>query len=935
MRDYKKTIFLPTTSFPMKAGLKEKEPTLLARWANQNLYQARRAKSAGAPQFILHAGPPYANGHLHIGHGFNGILKDIVVRFQSLLGKDAPLVFGWDCHGLPIEWAVEGELRANKQRKDAISIPEFRALCRTFAQKWIDIQKNEFKRLGLMADFDRSYVTMDFASESKIAGAFLTFLEKGYVYKGIKPVLWSVVEQTALAEAEVDYIDKTSQSIYVRFPVDSTPISTLKGASILIWTTTPWTLPGNRAVAYGGDVVYVVLEMLSNGPHDTLKKGDRVVVAEDRLGGLVPVLGALSDDYTVIQTITGNELMGTTCRHPLATRHNGYDFSVPLLPAQHVTTDAGTGFVHTAPGHGAEDFDVGKAFNLEIPETVLSDGHYAQTVPLYAGVHVYKADPAVMADLTAAETLIHSAPIIHSYPHSWRSKAPLIFRTTPQWFIRVEGALRERALNAIDTVTWLPSQSQNRITGMVSGRGDWCVSRQRSWGVPIPLFINKNSGLPLIDPSVNKRIVAAFELGGCDCWFTENPSVFLGPDYDAADYDQVRDILDVWFESGASQEFVLKARPDLSYPADLYVEGSDQHRGWFQSSLLVSCALSNTAPFRAVLTHGFTVDASGRKMSKSLGNTISPESIIDTLGAEILRLWVVSCDYSDDLRIGPDLLKRQEDIYRRYRNTLRYLLGALDGFTPSMRVSYDALPELERYILSLLKAQEMSLTHHLKSHDYQGFFSGLHAFCSADLSAFYFDVRKDTLYCDSENSAARRGTLTVFCYLFESLVRLLSPVLCFTSEEAYLARHRDGADSIHLQSFDFMPDSWRLPDLESRWTKIRAERRVMTGALESARAGGIIGSSLQGALTVLDTDAALSTDVDWADLAIVSSVQMGQNGNSTLGFKTDDVPYLAVWVDLAVGDKCDRCWKILPDVGTNPGHNPVCTRCYTVLGEKM
>ncbi|MCB2101787.1 MAG: isoleucine--tRNA ligase, partial [Rhodobacterales bacterium] len=883
--DYKATVFLPKTDFPMRAGLAQKEPGILARWEEMNLYRRLREVSAGREKFILHDGPPYANGHLHVGTAMNKILKDVINRTQQMMGKDANYVPGWDCHGLPIEWKIEEKYRNAGKDKDAVPIDKFRHECREFANQWIDIQRDEFKRLGVIGDWADPYTTMTFAAEAQIARELGKFLMNGALYKGAKPVLWSIVEKTALAEAEVEYYDHVSTTIFVRFPVAKAAVAAVEGASVVIWTTTPWTMPGNRAVAYGADIDYAVIEPTAVAATDApgaAVAGERIVVAEALIGEVCAAAGIT--EHLVHARLKGRDLAGTVLRHPL--HAGGFDFDVPLLEAGFVEVDTGSGFVHIAPGHGADDWELGMANGVPVPDTVGPDGAFFDHVPLFAGLKVmevgkknkayFPANKVVVEALVEHGALLASGRLEHSYPHSWRSKAPLIFRNTPQWFISMETTgLRAAALQAIDDTRFVPASGQRRLRGMIETRPDWCVSRQRAWGVPITVFVNRKTGEPLRDQAVIDRVAEAFEAEGADAWFTRDPQDFLGPDHAAADYEQVTDILDVWFDSGSTHSFVLEVREDLKWPASLYLEGTDQHRGWFHSSLLEGCGTRGRAPYDAVLTHGFVMAEDGQKMSKSLGNIVSPQDVIKQHGADILRLWVVGSDYSEDLRIGAEILKRQSDIYRRLRNTLRYLLGNLNGFQDGERLPVDQMPELDRWVLHRLWALDRQVRKACDAFEFHAMFVDLHAFCAVDLSAFYFDVRKDSLYCDGADSVRRRAARTVLDLLFDHLTAWLAPFICFTAEEAWLARNPDD-ESVHLRTFPAVPETWRDDALAAKWGRIRDLRRVVTGALELERAEKRIGSSLQARPTLHAPadDIALCRTVDMAEIAITSDIQL-------------------------------------------------------------
>ncbi len=951
--DYRDTVFLPQTDFPMQGGLPKKEPELLARWQKEDLHGKLRAQGAGREQFILHDGPPYANGNIHIGHALNKILKDVINRSFQMQGFDAPYVPGWDCHGLPIEWKIEEQYRAKGLDKDDVPILQFRAECRAFAAHWKETQSQEFQRLGVVGDWAHPYSTMTKKAEAQILREMYKFAQNGLLYKGVKPVMWSVVEKTALAEAEIEYQDHTSTTLWVKFPVVKTVRKELEGASVVIWTTTPWTIPANRAIAYG-EFGYTVFRVEENAEGGLAKIGEVLVVADSLYETFLQ--DAKIARATKLAALTENDLVGTIAAHPFRNRSGSegyFDYDVPLYHGDFVTTETGTGFVHIAPGHGEDDFNLGKKYKIKFDETVGDDGVYLPNVKGFAGLCVYKPDGkvgdangAVIKALLESNALLAKKNVKHSYPHSWRSKAPLIFRTTPQWFIamdkKIEGrneTLREVALKAVSDTQWYPSIGENRIRGMIESRPDWCISRQRAWGVPIALFLDKKTGEILRDKVVLDRVAASFEQDGADAWYARPAQEFLGDAYKAEDFIQVFDVVDVWFESGSTHAFVLNQElsggewPNLRWPASLYLEGSDQHRGWFHSSLLESCGTLGRAPFDKVLTHGFTLDEKGLKMSKSLGNTTAPQDIYEKMGADILRLWVVSSNFTEDQRIGPEILKQTSDLYRRFRNTLRYLLGALKGMGEGERLAPEQMPELERWVLHRLHEIDGTLRADMAAFDLSHWLMTLHNFCNTDLSAFYFDIRKDSLYCDRTDGLRRRAARTVMETVFNHLTVWLAPILCFTAEEAWLARFGEAADSIHLQTFHVGPCAWQDDVLAKKWAEIRSIRRVVTGALEKARTEKKIGAPLQAHPQVFLTSEhkKLLQGIDFAEISISSSLTLKEESLPEGAFTLPDVEGVGVVIALAEGKKCERCWQVLPEVGSHADHPDLCDRCHNAV----
>jgi isoleucyl-tRNA synthetase len=979
--DYSKTLYLPQTDFPMRAGLPEKEPRLVARWQEMKLYRKLRESAAGRPLYVLHDGPPYANGNIHIGHALNKILKDVITRSFQMRGFDSNYVPGWDCHGLPIEWKIEEQYRAKGRNKDEVPVNEFRKECRDFAQHWIKVQTEEFKRLGIEGDFDNPYTTMAFHAEARIAGELMKFAMSGQLYRGSKPVMWSVVERTALAEAEVEYHDYESDTIWVKFPVAGSD------ACVVIWTTTPWTIPGNRAVAYSPRVAYGLYEVTAAENDFGPQAGEKLIFAD-----------ALAEDsfakaklqFKRLRDVTADELAAMTLAHPLKGLGDSYAFPVPLLAGDHVTDDAGTGFVHTAPSHGREDFDVwmdaaselrAKDIDTAIPFPVDDAGFYTKDAPGFGpdrdggAARVIDdngkkgdANKAVIEALIAHDALFARGRLKHQYPHSWRSKKPVIVRNTPQWFVHMDrelggyglpkegrasdrtpgdvspapaeaseqsersavsenktDTLRSRALKAIDDTRFVPAAGQTRLRAMIEDRPDWVLSRQRAWGVPICVFV---------DEADNARILEAFEQEGADAWFAEGARErFLG-DKAGEPWKMVTDILDVWFDSGSTHSFTLEDRPDLKWPADVYLEGTDQHRGWFHSSLLESCGTRGRAPYDAVITHGFTMDEDGRKMSKSLGNVVVPQEVMAKSGADILRLWVMTTDYWEDQRLGKNVLQTNIDAYRKLRNTVRWMLGTL-AHDEGEEVALADMPELERLMLHRLAELDEVVRKGYDAFDFKRITRALIDFMVVELSAFYFDVRKDALYCDAPSSLKRKAALVVVRHLFDNLVKWLAPMLPFTAEEAWLDRYPD-AVSVHLEQFSNIPAAWRDEALAAKWRKVRAVRRVVTGALEIERREKRIGSSLEAAPAVYVTDAELRgaiADVDMAEICIVSAISILDAGAPAGAFALDDVKGVAVTPALASGRKCARSWRYTDDVGSDPDYPDVSARDAAALHE--
>ena len=983
-RDWSETLFLPKTDFPMRAGLPKREPEFLKRWAEIDLYAKLREAGRGRAKFVLHDGPPYANGNIHIGTGMNKVLKDLVVKSQQMLGHESNYVPGWDCHGLPIEWKVEEDYRAKGREKpdfsDRDAMRAFRQECRQFAEHWLDVQREEFKRLGVIGDWDNPYLTMAYKAEAAIANELMKFARSGLLYRGSKPVMWSVVEQTALAEAEVEYHDYDSDTIFAKFQVSSAArsgptMSDLLGASVVIWTTTPWTIPGNRAISFSSKLNYSLYEVTAAAEENWAKVGDKLLLA-DALAESV-MNAARVDDFQQIRSVDTAELDGLVCRHPLHGLAGGYDFAVPLLDGDHVTDEAGTGFVHTAPGHGREDFEIWmekarfKGVDTAIPFTVGADGKFTADAPGFEGAAVITdkgkkgdANKKVIDALVQAGALSARGRLKHQYPHSWRSKKPVIFRNTPQWFVymdksfetdQVKGdaTLRDLALKAIGETKFVPPAGQNRLRGMIEVRPDWVLSRQRAWGVPITVFTNE-AGEVIPGPGFAKsdelvaRITAALAEAGADAWFavTAKERFLDGLVDDPGQWEQVTDILDVWFDSGSTHAFTLEEGAWFNGSADaanhihrtvdggrdtvMYLEGSDQHRGWFHSSLLESCGTRGRAPYDVVLTHGFVLDEKGQKMSKSLGNTVAPQDVIQQNGADILRLWTASSDYTDDLRIGPEILKTVVDTYRKLRNSLRWMLGALHHFDPATdTVDVKDMPAIDRLMLHRLVELDGQVRRAYEAYEYRRVVSALSNFMNSDLSAFYFDVRKDALYCEPISSTKRKAALTAISHIFDAVTAWLAPILSFTAEEAWLARYPSENGSVHLQTFPEIPGEWRDDKLAAQFEKVLKVRRVVTGALEIERREKRIGSSLEAAPTIYVADTSLSDAFEGlsvAEIMITSGAEIVTGAAPDGAFTLADVGGVAVVPGRAEGEKCARSWRIVDDVGADSDYPDLSAR---------
>jgi isoleucyl-tRNA synthetase len=908
----KANLQLPKTAFSMKADLARKEPDIIKKWEQDKTFEKIRKSSKGKEKFILHDGPPYANGHIHMGTALNKILKDMIIRFHQMNGKDSVYVPGWDCHGLPIEWKIEEQYKKNKKNKDEIPIKDFRKECRDFAKQWIDVHIKEFKRLGVTGDFDNYYSTMSFTAEAQIVKELGKFLLDGSLYQGFKPVFWSTVEKTALADAEVEYKDHTSNTIFVAFKVKESPKDFLKESNIVIWTTTPWTIPANRALAFNSSIEYSLIEI--NDLENFKEK--KIIVATNLLDSIVKSCDI--EKFKIIKNFSGAEFAGTICTHPFQTL--GYDFNIPMLDARFVNLEQGTGIVHCAPSHGPDDFNLCLKHNIPSKYTVDNSGYYTDEIPFFNKTHVFKADSIVIDKLKEFNKLLKNDKLQHSYPHSWRSKAPLIYRATPQWFISMEkNSLRDKAIKAIGETTFYPPKGKERLMSMIEGRPDWCVSRQRSWGVPLPIFINKKTKQPLQDQKVIDRIVEIYEKEGSDCWFTDSSERFLGKEHNKDDYDKLTDIVEVWFDSGCTHSFVLEKRKDLKWPADMYLEGSDQHRGWFHSSLLESCGTRGRAPYKSILSHGFVVDGKGMKMSKSAGNVIAPDDILKNYGADILRAWVASSDYAEDLRIDNAILAQHAESYRKIRNTFRFILGNLqDNFEKQdfKKIDLNTFPELEQYILGRLFHLDKEIKENFKNYNFHKLYKELFNFCSLELSSFYFDIRKDVLYCEDLSSKKRKDCIVVLNIILECLLKWLAPIFVFTTEEIFnLLNKNEG--SVHETEFPEIPNSWMNEVLEKKWKELYQIKQEVNIAIEEKRANKEIGSSLEADISIYVKEKKfnLLKELDLEEYFITSKAKKIK----------DEKNELTIVVKKANGSKCPRCWKILADK---------CLRCEEVISKQ-
>jgi len=924
--DYKHTLNLPQTKFPMKAGLPNREPLILKRWQQENLYQKMRDNAKGRPTFILHDGPPYANGDIHIGHAVNKILKDIILKSKTLSGFDTPYVPGWDCHGLPIELNVEKKIGKPGKK---VTAAEFRAACRVYAQKQVDGQREDFKRLGVLAEWDNPYLTMDFSFEADIIRTLAEIVKAGHLHKGVKPVHWCIDCGSALAEAEVEYEDKKSPAIDVRFAVIdklafevATNSSGTGPISVPIWTTTPWTLPANQAVSLNPAYDYVVVQIID---------GERLLLAEALYKSAMARYGYNADkaaEFKIVGRCKGENVEGLLLQHPF------YDKQVPLILGDHVTADAGTGAVHTAPGHGQDDFTVGLKYDLEVYNPVGSNGVFLADTDTFAGQSVFKANPNVIALLQQKGALLNHVDIQHSYPHCWRHKSPIIFRATPQWFVSMDqNGLRQAAMQAITETKWMPSWGQKRIEGMVEGRPDWCVSRQRTWGVPIPLFVNQQTGaLHPKTEALMAQVADKVEQQGIDAWFDSDLSDWLGEE--AADYEKVSDTLDVWFDSGVSHACVLARRDYLNRPADLYLEGSDQHRGWFQSSLLTSIGSTGKAPYKGVLTHGFVVDAAGKKMSKSMGNVVSPQKVVNNLGADIIRLWTASSDYSAEMSVSDEILKRTADSYRRIRNTARYLLSNLSDFNPATDlVAAEDMLALDRWALDQAYHAQDEIKQAYDSFQFHLIYQNIHHFCAQEMGSLYLDITKDRQYTMKANSTARRSAQTAMYHILEALTRWMAPILSFTADELWEYLPGDRNESVLLNTWyqGLVPLTTNTPFDQAFWQQVFTVRDSVSKELETLRAEGKIKGGLTAEVSLfaepilLETLAVLGDELKF--VLITSSASLQAASEKPAEAIASSVSGLWLVLSASNQTRCDRCWHQAPEVGSNELHPTLCDRC--------
>ena len=895
----KDQINLPKTIFSMKANLPLKEPDLIKYWDEINLYENLRKNTKGKEKFILHDGPPYANGNIHMGTALNKILKDIIIKFHQMNGKDSVYVPGWDCHGLPIEWKIEEQYKKNKKNKNDVPIVEFRKECREFANKWIKIHKDQFKRLGVIGDWENYYSTMSFDAEGQIVRELGKFLKEGSLYKGYKPVLWSTVEKTALSDAEVEYMDHTSDTIYSSFKIKKTKYKELDNCEIVIWTTTPWTIPANKALAYNENLKYLIIEIKDQN----VFKNRKIVIAKELLQNVINDCDIKG--YKITNEFDGKKFQDTICTHPFV--NIGFEYDVPMLEARFVTIEQGTGIVHCAPSHGPDDFNLCLKHNIKALETVDDDGKYTKNIPLFTGQHIFKANSVVIDKLREEKNLLSNGKLEHSYPHSWRSKAPLVHRATQQWFISMEShGLRKKALKALDQTVFYPNKGKERIRSMIETRPDWCVSRQRVWGVPLPIFVSKKTKKVLIDDDVFENIASIYEKEGSDCWFSDNPQRFLGSKYKSEEFEKLSDIVEVWFDSGSTHSFVLEKRNDLKWPASMYLEGSDQHRGWFHSSLLQSCGTRGKAPFESILSHGFVVDGKGHKMSKSAGNTISPEDILKKYGADILRIWVAASNYAEDLRIDYSILEQHAEAYRKIRNTFRYLLGNLkDNFSEFAldKINVENLSEIEQIMLHKIYQLNKKLHLNFGFYNFHVLYKELLNFCTVDLSSFYFDIRKDTLYCDPINSEKRQNCIKILNIILNCLLKWFAPILTFTTEEVFKIIKKD-SKSIHLENFPIIPQNWYNEKLANKWKQLFRIRDLCNISIETKRNEKLIGSSLEAEVTMVLSSNNFKDfkNFNFEELLIVSKATILEDTN-----QSEDV---VVTTKKAVGTKCPVCWKI-------------------------